>query len=203
MPFDAHLVSSQDIPASGGAVSQYNIVFSKATQNLRAITTFQQNKAGLSSVAYPKTSTFANNNFYSIQYRIGSLYFPAFPSIDEASAFADLQASHGRPGNSLEESGMCDAYNYYLTTTADPNTGALTGNGADAFLHGYSFDKLKGAQLYGVELDGINTMSASGAQVVVQLQSATPANAIVGAVIRYTRVLRIQNGAVSKMTCMR
>ena len=197
MPFDAHLVASQDIAASSGSVTQNNIVFSKATQNLRAITLYQQNKAGLSSSAYPKTSTFANNGFNSIQYRIGSLYFPAFPSIDEARAFADLQASHGRPGNSLEESGLCDAYNYYLTCTADPTTGAITGVPADAFLHGYSFDKLKGAMLYGVELDGINTMSASGAQVVVQLQSASPASAVVGAVIKYTRILRIKNGAVS------
>jgi hypothetical protein len=51
--------------------------------------------------------------------------------------------------------------------------------------------------LYGVELDGINTMSASGAQVVVQLQSASPASSVVGAVIKYTRILRIKNGAVS------
>lgn len=197
MPFDAHLVSSQDIGASAGAVTQNNIVFSKATQNLRAITTFQQSKAGLSSSAYPKNSTFANNGFYSIQYRIGSLYFPAFPSIDEARAYADLLASHGRPGNSLEDSGICDANNYYLTTTVNQATGALTGVPADCFLHGYSFDKLKGAMLYGVELDGLNTMSASGAQVVVQIQNAPPTASVVGAVIRYTRILRIKNGAVS------
>jgi hypothetical protein len=198
VPYQAALVSSQDIPASAGGNSSYNIVFSKATPNLRAITTFQQAKAGLSSAAYPKTSTFANNGFYSIQYRIGSQYYPAMPSVQEARAFADLQGAFGRPGNSLETSGLCDANNYYLTTTVGGD-GSLTGNAADLFLHAVSFDKLKGARFGagGVDLDGVNTMQASGAQVVIQLVAANTQAAVVGAVINYTRVLRIRQGAIS------
>lgn len=196
MPFDAHLVSSQDLPASD-TTSQYNVVFSKATQNLRSITVYQQNKAGLSKAVYPKTSTFANNGFYSIQYRIGSLYFPAYPSIGTHRAFADLQSAHGRPGNDLEHSGLCDAFNFYGTTTLNAQNALATGNASDCFLHAYCFDKLKAAMLHGVELDGINTMSASGAQAVVQIQCAPPADTVMGAVIRYTRILKIQNGAVS------
>lgn len=197
MPFDAHLVSSQDLAGSPGATSQYNVVFSKATQNLRAITVYQQLKAGLRQPVYPKTSTFSNNGFYSIQYRIGSLYFPAYPSIGSHRAFADLQSAHGRPGNDLEHSGLCDAFNFYGATTIDANNALATGNASDCFLHAYCFDKLKAAMLHGVELDGINTMSASGAQAVVQIQCAPPADTVMGAVIRYTRILKIQNGAVS------
>jgi hypothetical protein len=195
MPYDAHLVSSQDI---NGSVTnaQYNVVFSKATQNLRQITTFIQDKVGLSQPTYPKTSTFSNAGFGNIQYRVGSQYYPAFPSQSEQRAFADLQSAFGRPGNSLEEMGLVDAYDYYQASTV-ANNGTVTGDLTDMFLHAYSFDKLKGAKLYGVELDGINTLSASGAQVVIQLQCAPPANAVIGGVIRYTRIFRIKDGAVS------
>ena len=68
------------------------------------------------------------------------------------------------------------------------------------WLHAYCFDRLKHARLDGVDLDGINTLTTSGSQIVVQLNANPSQIAGFGApvmtcVLRYTRVLEIKGGA--------
>lgn len=195
--YDSHLCSAQNLSATSGPQS---VVFSKASQNLRAITVGLQPQAGLSLATYPKQSTYPACNFVDIQYRIGSLYFPAFNSIGYARAFADLQNAHGSPA-SLDKSGIADIVNYTKTTL--PGT-AWTAAGAtdysDMWLHSYCFDRLKHASLSGVDLDGINSLTSSGSQLVVQINTDVGAIANFGApvmtaVIRFTRVLEIRGGA--------
>jgi hypothetical protein len=157
-PYDAHLVSSQNLAAANGPQS---VIFSKASQNLRAITVGLQPQAGLSLASYPKQSTFPACNFVDIQYRIGSLYFPAFTSIGYARAYCDTQNARGSPA-SLDKSGLIDIINYQLSTLPDatwtPTVGAGTKSYADMWQHSYCFDRLKHASLSGVDLDGINTL---------------------------------------------
>jgi hypothetical protein len=203
-PYDAHLVSSQNLAAANGPQS---VIFSKASQNLRAITVGLQPQAGLSSVSYPKQSTWPACNFVDIQYRIGSLYFPAFTSIGYARAFADVQNAHGHPA-SLDKSGLADIVNYQNSTA--PNVLWVGGQGAtaitptsfsDMWQHAYCFDRLKGASLSGVDLDGINTLSSSGSQVVAQINTNVAALGdafgapVMSAILRFTRILSVRGGA--------
>lgn len=197
-PFDAHLVSAQNMQAGAGPQS---VIVSKASQNLRAISVGIQPQAGLSLTTYPKNSTWANGGFTDIQYRIGSLYYPAFTSIGEHRAYFDLQNAYGSPA-SLDKSGVIDTDNYYLTTA--PATSIKAGQSqafADCWLHAYCFDRLKHARLDGVDLDGVNTLTTSGSQIVVQLNRSGAAGVaaiaapVMTAVLRFTRVLEVKGGA--------
>ena len=74
-----------------------SVIVSKASQDLRSISVGVQPQAGLSALDYPKQSTWASPKFVDIQYRIGSLYFPAFTTIGEARSFMDMQNAYGLP----------------------------------------------------------------------------------------------------------
>lgn len=209
--FDAHLCSSQNL---GNGVGAQNVIISKASQNLRSIQVIVQPTAGLSNVNYPAQSTFTNPGFVDIQYRIGSLYFPAFTTIGEHRAFADLQNAFGNLV-SIDKSGIIDLQNFYNATSSTgtmgliaPYNGGFSNGGAgyqaysDKFTHAYCFDKLK-AGTYGnggtPDLDGINTLSSSGSQIVVQINSNI-LNVInepvtLTGIVRFTRVLEIRGGA--------
>ncbi len=209
-PFDAHLVSAQNISGAG----QQSVILSKASQNMRQIAVAIQPQDGLSAVDYPQNSTFANPGFKDIQVRCGSLYFPAFTSVGEHRAYSDLASAYGSPA-SLDKSGLVDVRNYYKGTpyAAGSLNAAGTNNYSDMWLWSYCFDRLKHAKLAGLDLDGINTLSTSGSQIVVQLNaelitgteasvaSQPPAagkgigNAILTGVLRFTRIVEIKGGA--------
>lgn len=215
--FDAHLVASQNMTNSSGVGAQ-SVIISKASQNLRSIGVVVQSKNGLSNPAYAKQSTFANPGFTDIQVRLGSLYYPAFPSIGEHRAYCDLQNAYGSPA-SMDKSGIADLQNYYnattvaagsapVLTTQSPWNGGLDTNGAsyqaqsDMWMWAYCFDKLKHATLRGIDLDGVNSLTSSGSQIVVQLNANTAAvftaegdAPVLTGVVRFTRILEVKGGA--------
>lgn len=236
--FDAHLVTSQSIGAASSG--QKSVIVSKASQNMRSLQVIAQPSTALANPKWLAQSTFCNPGSIDIQYRIGSLYYPAFTAIGEHRQYMDLQNSFGSP-ESTDKSGIIDTTNYYTNT---PDTFALaTGGGlavvgtgvtpnacpqpsqnnlgvlvfspqlrsawCDAWTYGYCFDRLKHASFHGVELDGINTLTSSGSQMVVQL-NCNPTNPIggtsgntanpditVSAIVRFTRVLHLGGGATS------
>jgi hypothetical protein len=210
-PFDAHLVSAQNLPDGDG---QQNVILSKASQNMRQIAIGVQPQAGLSLVGYPKQSTWANPGFIDVQTRVGSLYFPAFTSVGENRAYSDLRNAYASLA-SIDGSGIVDVRNYYYATPAGNSIvpGAQTAeNYADMWLWSYCFDRLKRAKLEGLDLDGLSTLSTSGSQIVVQLNcrltSGTPATvgpnpptgagiraAVLTGILRFTRVMEIRGGA--------
>ena len=205
-PFDSHIVATQNI---GSGAGQQSVVVSKASQNLRSIQTFSQSQAGLGNQFFLKNSTFSNPGLIDIQYRIGSNYYPAFTSVGENRAFMDLQNAFGSPGGSWATPGIIDNYMYYLSSSAAARTATMNNAGtanaivnpineawlADCWMHAYCFDKLKRAKLEGVDLDGVNTLTSSGSQIVVQLNANVPANQVLHAVVRFTRVLQVANGS--------
>jgi hypothetical protein len=165
-PFDAHLVSAQNLPA---AASEQNVIVSKASQNMRQIAIGVQPQLGLSAVDYPKQSTYPNPGFNSVQVRVGSLYFPAFVSQFENRAYSDLRNAYGSLA-SIDASGIVDVRNYYQSTAYAANklnptttTANTAKNYSDMWLWSYCFDRLKRAKLEGLDLDGkCNTPFESG-----------------------------------------
>jgi hypothetical protein len=214
--FDAHLSATALIPAAAGDTSA---IFSKASQNLRAIQVITQPSAGLGTVGYSQQGAFANPGFRNIQSRVGSTYYPAFMSVGEARAFQDLQNAFGSPGNSVDKSGLIDTKNYYLATPgtgfagtqASNNNGSLIAAGVagssanaaykncDAWSWGYCFDRLKHGKFDHMDLDGVNTLTSSGSQLVVQINCSPLEALTMAAFIRYTRVLVLQGGATRIM----
>lgn len=254
--FDAHMTATQSLQVGslsgslanltyganklgvaktiGGGGGQQSIIVSKASQNMRSLQVVVQPSAKLSSGDWFPQSTFANPGFVDIQYRIGSLYFPAFVSVGEHRAYFDLQNAFGSP-ESVDKSGLVDNFNYYLTTWA-ANTAAVplctqnnngtplgansvaaagafaagavtptsaTANGtvakigpwADMWMYAYCFDRLKHATLNGIDLDGINTLTSAGSQMVVQINCNPVDSSQMTAFVRFTRILVLKNGA--------
>ena len=220
--FDAHMVASQNINSGSG---QQSVIVSKASQNLRSLQVLCQPQAGMSSGLFPSQSCFVNPGLIDIQYRIGSLYYPAFTAIGEARAFMDLQNAFGSP-ESVEKSGIIDTFNYYLrspstyaTAVTTNNRGtsfafaavsAVSGAGslfpaanfasskwADKWMYAYCFDRLKHAKLNGIDLDGVNTLTSAGSQMVIQLNANPLENSVLIAIVRFTRVLHLGGGATS------
>jgi hypothetical protein len=230
--FDAHLCSSQSI---GGSSGQKSVIVSKASQNMRSLQVVAQPSAALASTSWLAQSTFQNPGAIDIQYRIGSLYYPAFTAVGEHRMYMDLQNSFGSP-ESVDKSGIIDNNNYYTSTPDTFYTGAGAGNlviagagGAnsvplpnqnnqgtlvastiprsawsDCWSYGYCFDRLKHAKFHGVELDGINTLTSAGSQMVVQINCnpaspSGPANpdTTLTSIVRFTRVLHLGAGATS------
>lgn len=208
--FDAHMTATQSIAATSG---QQSVIVSKASQNMRSLQVVVQPTGGLNSALWLPQSTFSNPGSIDIQYRIGSLYYPAFTSIGEARQFMDLQNAFGSP-ESVDKSGLVDAWNYYLHTTsgATPtasanNRGAdsvvATGSGgtgnafafADMWTYAYCFDRLKHAKFHGVDLDGVNTLTSAGSQMVVQLNCDPIEASQLTAFVRFTRVLKLAGGS--------
>lgn len=233
--FDAHLVSSQSIGAASSG--QKSVIVSKASQNMRNLQIISQPSSALASPQWLAQSTFCNPGAIDIQYRIGSLYYPAFTAIGEHRMFMDLQNSFGSP-ESTDKSGIIDSTNYYTATPdtfASATGGALAAVGTavaaprpvpnqnnlgtlvvsaqprsawcDAFTYGYCFDRLKHASFHGVELDGINTLTSAGSQMVVQINcnptnpnsgnNTTNPDTTISAIVRFTRVLHLGGGATS------
>jgi hypothetical protein len=77
----------------------------------------------------------------------------------------------------------------------------------DAWSYGYCFDRLKHAKFHGVELDGINTLTSAGSQMVVQINcnptnpagggNTTNPDTTITSIVRFTRVLHLGAGATS------
>jgi hypothetical protein len=67
----------------------------------------------------------------------------------------------------------------------------------DAFMYAYCFDRLKHAKFHGLDLDGINTLTSSGSQMVVQLNCNPAASTTLTSIARFTRVLHLGAGATS------
>jgi len=208
--FDAHTVGAATLTAGGGDQSA---VYTKASQNLRSIHIVAQPQAALGSngAAFGKQSTFVNPGAQNIQYRAGSLYFPAFQSIGSARMAMDLFGSYGS-ADSVDKASIVDSTNYNELTPSAAAGVALTLNvvgtdgtvaaglaqraNSDCFSHGYCFDRLKRAKLEGEDLDGINTLSSSGSQIVAQVGTAAlPEAMTLTGILRYTRVLRLHGGA--------
>jgi len=234
--FDSHLVSTQNLNATAttvaaGSASQQSVIVSKASQNIRSLQIVAQPSAGLTNVKFPSQSCFSNPQVVDVQYRVGSLYYPAFVAVGEHRQFADLQNAFGSP-ESIDKSGIIDNFNYYQTTSsllAEPaaaqgtvqsnNNGVgvatsvlnLNGNawGCDTWTYAYCFDRLKHAKFHGVDLDGLNSLTSAGSQMVVQINcnplqinqspggaAATGGTTLVS-IVRFTRVLHLGGGATS------
>jgi hypothetical protein len=147
---------------------------------------------------------------------VGSLYYPAFTAVGEARAFMDLQNAFGSPESS-DKSGIIDTLNYYTTSavavgTAAPaltvnNSGTPTATSAtvplanagwsDCWMYAYCFDRLKHAKFHGIDLDGINTLTSAGSQMVVQINCAPTVDTTLVSIVRFTRVLHLGGGATS------
>lgn len=211
--YDAHLVSVQQVTSAVSQQNTFTVIASKATQNCRQLSFVQQPQAALSSQGYLSQSTFNANNTNQWQIRIGSVYYPAFPSQGLSKNFMEVLSAYNAPMASVGQGCLLDLESFSQTTSSaeiasDPAYtqtnnwstlgAALPDNGtfafADKYIGAYCFDNLKHAEV--LSHDGVNTLAMSGSQIQLEIR-CTPidANTAITYFIRFTRtVLLAENG---------
>lgn len=210
--FDSHLASIQQVSGSGpgGTAQTFTVIASKATQNCRSLHWVLQPQQGLSNQAWMEQSTFNANDTVQWQIRIGSVYYPAFPSQGLSKNFMELMSSYNSPAASVGQATVIDQQSFKTTTSSAGVGYSVTApifNGgtaqqadnqvfpySDQYIGGYCFDNLKHAEV--LSHDGVSTLAMSGSQIQLEVR-CVPAEqgTAVTYFIRFTRtVLLSENG---------
>jgi hypothetical protein len=196
------MASGGIISASDSALSDSTIVVSRGTTNLVRTFLLQSPSALQASNFFPSASCFQHANTFSIQWRVGSQYYPQVPAEGDASMFANSMLAYGHLTG--ENCGIIGRQLWAQTTTV--NTAGLatttTREGvvkfafADHFIPAYSFKTVAGDVDNDNLIDGVNLAGASGSQLSCAIRSApavsmTPVLALVA-----QRILQASGGAV-------
>lgn len=205
MPFESTITATSGTIGVSGSLSESSIIVSRATQNLLRSYLIQQPTAAVQSLQFPSQSCFGHAGTFSIQFRVGSQYYPAIPAEGDASLYAMTMLAYGTAarndngsvisrvlwGQFTSVAGAAGAY----TPTTSANEGADKFAGADSFIPCYGFQNVKG-RAEALDVDGISLAGASGSQCVVVVRSAPSVQVtpVVGLVA--LRFLSAQSGAV-------
>jgi hypothetical protein len=117
-----------------------------------------------------------------------------------------LSATPGTPVTTINNNGTplgstASAAAGPLIAPVSPTASALSTNvsnigvWADMWMYAYCFYRLKHATLNGIDLDGINTLTSAGSQMVVQLNCNPVDQSQMTAFVRFSRILVLKNGA--------
>lgn len=176
MPFESTITASSGVISASATLAESSIIVSRATQNLLRAYLVQQPQALLTSVNFPSYSCFSHANTFSIQYRVGSQYYPAIPAEGDASMWAMTMSAYGSAGRNASSSVINRVLWSQFTSTAwTTNPGAGEGFvkfvNADSFIPCFGFQTVKG-EAEPLDVDGIALSGASGSQLVVVVRSA-------------------------------
>jgi hypothetical protein len=125
--FDSHLSSMQQVSGvnatsvygqapGNGSPQSYTLIASKGSENVRSFTwTFSPNN-GLRSPYYLQNSTFPAYNINQWQIRVGSVYYPAFPSKGLSKNYMEMLSAINAPLPSIGQASLVN-YNMYRAST--------------------------------------------------------------------------------------
>lgn len=211
IPVESVIVSQgQSISASPTSFSESSVVTSRATTNLRQIIYAVQPRDALSVATYPSVSCFPDAGFGSIQWRIGSLYFPSQPADTLARAAMTTYAAFGEPA-STDKTSVWNSQNYDTTSVpgigifvSRPDAGGATAppvrttnrfNYSDFAPKAYCFDSYKNTS-DPLDADGVSILGQAGSQIVSVVRHASPVDITPTIVLKATKYLHLKNGGL-------
>lgn len=207
MPYESSIVSTgASISASSSALSQYDIIVSRATNHLLRTSVVQVPTSLVSTIGYPSQSAFSHAACYSFQARIGSQTFPQIASQGDASMFNMSLAAYGSVmqengtvtnrvlwGNSTNGSTAGTAAVYETAQVASGGSAKFAY--ADRFIPSYGFQTVKGSA-EPLAVDGVSLAGASGSQLIVSLVQAPAVAYTPFVILTALRFIKAQGGAV-------
>jgi hypothetical protein len=195
------MAAGGQIAASASALSDSSLVVSRGTTNLVRTFLLQSPATLQASNFFPAAACFQHANTFSIQWRVGSSYYPQVPAEGDASMFANSMLAYGHLTG--ENCGIIGRQLWGQTTTVlstgtsqAAREGAVKFAFADHFIPAYSFKTVAGDVDNDNLVDGVNLAGASGSQLVCTIRSApavamTPVLALIA-----QRILQAAGGAV-------
>jgi hypothetical protein len=207
MPYESSIISTgAAISASSAALTQYDIIVSRATNHLLRASVVQVPSSVVSSISYPSQSSFSHASCYSFQTRIGSQVYPQIAAQGDASMFNMSLAAYG---SVMQENGTVtnrclwgNSTNAATAGTAAVYETAQVASGgsakfayADRFIPSYGFRTVKGGA-EPLAVDGVSLAGASGSQLILSLIEAPAIAYTPFVVLTALRFIKAQGGAV-------
>ena len=207
MPYESSIVSTgAAISASSSALSQYDIIVSRATNHLLRASVVQIPTALVSTIGFPSQSCFGHAGCFSTQFRIGSQVYPQVAAQGDASMFNMSLAAYGSAmqengtvtnrvlwGNSTNGATAGTAAVYETAQVASGGTAKFAY--ADKFVPSYGFQTVKGSA-EPLAVDGVSLAGASGSQLIVSLVQAPAIGYTPYVILTALRFIKAQGGAV-------
>ena len=154
--FDSHLSSLQQVTSAAaatpgaalgnGSLQSYTLIASKGSENVRSFHFTLSPTAGLRSFEYLQNSTFPAYDMQQWQMRIGSVYYPAFPSQGLSKNYMEMLSSVNAPMPSVGQAAIVN-YNMFRTSTPSVAWAAASPSIAGANYEWFSgaFSNLEGS----------------------------------------------------------
>jgi len=208
MPFESSIVSTgAAISASASALSQYDLIVSRATNHLLRAAVVQTPTVASGLIGFPSQSCFGHAGVYSAQFRIGSSVYPQIAAQGDADLFNMSLAAYG---SVVQENGSVtnrvlwgNSTNGATAGTAAVYETAESSSGGtkkfcygDRFVPAYGFQVVKG-ESEPMAVDGISLAGASGSQLIVSLVSAPGVAYTPYVILTALKFLKCQGGSVS------
>jgi len=207
LPFESSIVQAgAGITAGSTALTEQNIIVSRATNHLLRSSVVQIPTSLLQSVNFPSQSCFSHAGLWSVQWRIGSQYYPNLPAQGDAAifncameAYGSVQQENGTVTNRVLWGNSTNGAT--AGTAAVYETASLASGGTVRFAYGdkcvpsYGFRTVKG-QSERLDIDGVSLAGASGSQMICTLVSAPAANYTPFVSLVALRFIQAQAGGV-------
>lgn len=207
MPYESSIVTAAAaIAASSAALTQNDLIVSRATNHLLRASVVQIPTNCVSIAGFPSQSCFGHAGVYSVQFRIGSQVYPQIAAQGDASLFNMSLSAYGSPvqeggsvtnrvlwGNST--SGAAAGTAAVVETAAAAASGGVKFAYADRFVPTYGFQTVKG-DTPALDVDGVSLAGASGSQLIASLVSAPGVAYTPYIVLTALRFIKAQGGAV-------
>ena len=207
MPYESSIVTTAaSIAASSAALTQNDLIVSRATNHLLRASVVQIPTTCVSLMGFPSQSCFGHAGLYSVQFRIGSQVYPQVAAQGDASLFNMSLAAYG---SVLQENGSCtnrvlwgnSTNGATAGTAAVYETAEAAASGtlkfcyADKCVPTYGFQTVKGDAVP-LDVDGVSLAGASGSQLIASLISAPGIAYTPFVILTALRFIKAQGGAV-------
>ena len=183
LPYESSIVQAgAGIAAGSTALTEQNIIVSRATNHLLRSSVVQVPTALVQSINYPSQSCFSHAGIWQAQWRVGSMYYPNLAVQGDAAmfncameAYGSVEQENGTVTNRVlwaNSTNGATAGTAAVYETASLSTGGTTRfSYADRCIPSYGFRTVKGSADR-LDIDGVSLAGASGSQLIVTLVSA-------------------------------
>ena len=207
MPYESSIVTAAAaISASASALTQNDLIVSRATNHLLRASVVQIPTTAVSLVGFPSQSCFGHAGTYSVQFRIGSQVYPQIAAQGDASlfnmslnAYGSVKGENGTVANRVlwgnSTNGATAGTAAVYETAESSASGTLKFCYADRFVPTYGFQTVKGAAIP-LDVDGVSLAGASGSQLIASLVSAPGVAYTPFVILTALRFIKAQGGAV-------
>jgi hypothetical protein len=151
--FDSHLSSLQQVTGTAGLTpdaalnfgsdSTFTLIASKGSENVRSFHFTMSPTSGLRNYEYLQNSTFPAYDIQQWQIRVGSVYYPAFPSKGLSKNYMEMLSSVNSPMPSVGQASLI-SYNMFKSSTPTASWINSSSSVVDRYAYPYgAFSKLE------------------------------------------------------------